>query len=64
MTLCTPCLERDHREVEAYRIVAGTPMCEPCYSGKSRWDHEARSESNREGWTHRDYTHKGARELK
>jgi hypothetical protein len=63
MTLCTYCLERDNREVEAHRIVAGTPMCEPCYSGKSRWDREATSEAIREGWRHKDFTHRGARRL-
>lgn len=64
MTLCTYCLERDHREVEAHRIVAGTPMCRECWSGNSRFDKEALSESRREGWSHSDYTHRGAKVLK
>lgn len=64
MTLCSPCLERANREREAYRIVDGEGFCEPCFTGRSEWDKESWSESLRERWNHRDYTHRGARELK
>jgi len=30
---CQPHLEREKRQVEAYKVVAGTPMCEACYHG-------------------------------
>jgi hypothetical protein len=64
MTLCAPCLERAHREREAYRIVDGTPMCRPCFTGSSEFDKQANSEARREGWSYKDFTHRGARELK